>query len=156
MEFQSVDPRAKLQGRGLTRYIEHPFERGPRHLWNHVSQPPVQNTIVVWKDGDVSEGVDFGPEVFGSPDVHFIVQGGHDYRCDDLDVFTLSALMAAGYECRDDTIDLYAPDNKHSDEYPQVPTVSAEQARLEALRVARLARIAELEAELAALRGFTP
>jgi hypothetical protein len=119
--WQSVDTRPQVRGRGLTEYIQQPQRRGPMHLWNHVKQPPVQNTLVVWKDGTVSEGIEFGTDVFGSPDVHYILLGGHDYRCDDLDAFTQDSLLAAGYTCGDPPIDLYAENDTYTDVYPIDP-----------------------------------
>ena len=117
--WQSVDTRAQLQGRGLTQYVQRPLTKGPMHLWNHVKQPPVQNSIVVWKDGTCEEGIEFGPDVFGSPDLHVVIGGGHDYRCDDLDEFTRTALMNAGYTCVEGRLDLYAVNDRYSDAYPR-------------------------------------
>lgn len=116
----SVDSRPQLQGRGLTEYVRLPKLKGPMHLWNHVHQPPVQNSVVVWKDGTCTEGIEFGPEVFGSPDLHFVVQGGHQYFCADLDQFTRDSLMAAGYSCTSGILDIYARDDRYTDDYPEV------------------------------------
>lgn len=117
--WRSVDTRPKLFGRGLTENPRQSRRKGPMHLWDHVAPPPVQNSVVVWKDGTVTEGTDFGSDVFGSPNVHYVVQGGHDYRCPDLDAFTLQALMSAGYSCCDDRLDLYVETDAYTADYPR-------------------------------------
>ena len=118
--WQSVDTRPQLRGRGLSDINRHAPRRGPMHLWEHIPAPPVQNTVIVWVDGSVTEGIEFGPEVYSyNADVHFIVQGGHDYRCDDLDEFTRTALMNAGYTCVEGRLDLYAVNDRYSDDYPR-------------------------------------
>jgi hypothetical protein len=82
--------------------------------------PPAQNTLVVWKDGRVEEGNNFGPQVFTHPDVHRIFVGGYDHRCDRAsDPFSFDSLAAAGYECGTPTLDLYADDDRYTTEYPQ-------------------------------------
>jgi hypothetical protein len=90
------------------------------HLWNHVSPPPAQNTLIVMNDGRVIEGNLFPHEALYGPDVHRIFVGGYDWRCDkDEDPFSFNALGVAGYSCCHPLQDIYDPSDNYSvsDEY---------------------------------------
>jgi hypothetical protein len=154
----AYDSRPHLTGQGTYGPLHVPGLRGPAHFWErHHSMPPAQNTLVVWKDGRVEEGNNFGPQVFTSPDVHRIFVGGYDHRCDPADdPFSFAALAKAGYSCFIPTQDIYMPNDTYTDQYPIKDTPTAAQIRAAQIEAARLARIAELERELAALRGLAP
>lgn len=145
-----VDLRPQLLGRGTYGpYRPGPYV-GPRHLWDHVMQPPAQNSILIYKDGTVVERSEFDTSEINDPDVYLFILGGTDYRCGD-DQFVHDALIAAGYTCGFGiTMDVYV--EKYTDEYPLVATDSGEDAAAAAARV-KAQRIADLEAELARLKG---
>jgi len=74
--------------------------RGPRHLWNHSAGPPTQNSIIVYKDGTVLEGNNFGAWEFDpiiDPNVHRYIRGGGAYTLANLDQFSIDTLIANGY-----------------------------------------------------------
>lgn len=145
-----ADLRPQLLGRGTYGpYRPGPY-RGPMHLWDHVTQPPMQNSILIYKDGTVVERAEFDTSEINDPDVHVFIYGGTDYRCGD-DQFAHDALVAAGYTCGFGiTMDVYV--EKYTDQYPLVAGDSGEDAAAAAARV-KAARIADLEAELARLKG---
>ena len=147
-----------LSGQGTYGPLHVPGLRGPAHFWErHHSMPPAQNTVIVYKDGSVIEGHLFGPEVFDDPEVHRIFVGGYKHVCDPADdPLSWNALAAAGYSCFLPTQDIYMTTDKYTDQYPIADTAAFEAARRAELEAARLARIAELEAELAALKGLAP
>jgi hypothetical protein len=129
------------------------------HFWErHHSMPPAQNTIVVWKDGRVEEGNNFGPEVFTHPDVHRIFVGGYKHVLDETsDPLSYAALIDAGYWFGIPTQDIYiAPVDEYTDQYTIKDTEADVQARAEAIEAARQARIAALHTELSALEGVAP
>lgn len=150
-----TDLRPQLLGRGTYGPERLPRARGPRHLWNHVSMPPAQNSIIIYKDGTVLEGNNFAPWQYDpiiDPNVHRFLYGGTNVRCDDLDTLSHATLIANGYTCgHGATMDVYLPD--YTDQYPLV--AHAEGDAVAAGIAARQARIAELEAELARLKGTT-
>jgi hypothetical protein len=117
--------------------------------------PPAQNTLVVYTDGTVLEGNNFGTEVFDNPDVHRVFVGGYKHVCmEEDDPLSFLALQAAGYECWLPTMDVYEPTDLYTDEYPVVDEEAEAEARLAAARAARDARIAVLQTEIDALEGL--
>lgn len=151
-----VDLRPQLLGRGTYGPERLPRVRGPRHLWNHVSMPPAQNSLIIYKDGTVLEGNNFAPWQYDpviDSNVHRFIYGGTNVRCGDLDQFSHDTLIANGYTCGvPHTMDVYVPSDKYTDQYPLVAGTTSGDAVTAGL-AARAARIAELEAELAALKG---
>jgi len=114
------DPRPKLTGAGTYGPLRIPWTRKHHlHLWTHVSTAPAGNTLLVYRDGTVFEGQQFPEEVFGDPDLYTFLEGGKDWRCPDLDPFVLQSLMAAGYSCCEDRLDIYHPQDQYSDDYPR-------------------------------------
>jgi hypothetical protein len=128
------------------------------HFWErHHSMPPAQNTVIVYKDGSVLEGNNFGPDILMDEDVHRVFTGGYKHVVEPTDdPLSYTALVNAGYIFGVPTQDIYAPSDKYTDQYPVVDTAAAQAARDAEARAARLALIAQLEAEIAALRGLTP
>lgn len=115
------DPRPQLRGMGTYRWYDLPQLKGPRHLWNHRSNwpPPSGNTLIVYKDGTVIEGDNFGPDVMADPDIHRVFVGGYDHRCNsEEDPLSFAALKANGYKCVVPPGDVYPVDDAYSDEYP--------------------------------------
>lgn len=149
-----TDPSPQLLGRGTYGPERLPRARGPRHLWNHVSVPPAQNSLIIYKDGTVLEGNNFAPWQYDpviDPNVHRFIYGGTNVRCEDLDDFSRDALLAAGYTCGIGiTMDVYL--QKYTDQYPLVAQSTGISAAEAGARL-RDDRIALLEAELAALKG---
>ena len=113
-----ADLRPQLLGRGTYGPHRLPWTQGPQHLWNHVSMPPMQNSIIIYTDGTVLEGNNFEPWEYDpvwTPTAHRFIMGGANIRCDDLDQFSRDALHAAGYTCGfGHDVDAY-PSN---DQYP--------------------------------------
>jgi hypothetical protein len=123
----AFDFRPRLEGQGTYRWYDLPRLKGPRHLWNHRSNwpPPSQNTLIVYKDGSVVEGDNFGPEDLDPSLVHRVFVGGYDHRVTAAEDFlSWQALKAAGYKCVVPTVDIYLPSDKHSDDYPLVDGVT--------------------------------
>jgi hypothetical protein len=124
------------------------------HLWDHVSAPPAQNSLIIYTDGTVREGNNFAPWEYDpilTPTVHRFIYGGTNVHCDELDQFSRDALIAAGYTCGFGvTMDVYV--QNYTDQYPLVAQTTSGDAATAAAAV-RAARIAALEAELAALKG---
>jgi hypothetical protein len=119
--------------------------------------PPAQNTVIVYKDGSVFEGNNFGPDVLMDEDVHRVFVGGYKHALDpEDDPLSYGALVDAGYIFTVPTQDIYLPDDTYTDQYPYVDTEADAAARAAALEAARLARIAELAAEINALEGLAP
>lgn len=88
------------------------------HLWNHVSPPPVQNSILIYKDGTVREGNNFAPWEITDSNVYLFILGGTDWRCEG-DDFARDALLAAGYTCGFGVdLDVYSGDDTYTDDYP--------------------------------------
>lgn len=155
----AFDFRPRLEGQGTYRWYDLPRLKGPRHLWNHRSNwpPPSQNTLVVYKDGSVVEGNNFGPDDLDPSLVHRVFVGGYDHRCNiEDDPLSWNALRKAGYDCLVPEQDVYMPTDVYTAEYPLVNTPTAAEQRAARVEAARLARIAELETELAALEGMAP
>lgn len=71
--------------------------RGPRHLWDHHANPPIQASLLVYKDGTVVEGWDFQPWEITDENVLVFIMGGTDYRCEPGPIHDI--LIAAGYTC---------------------------------------------------------
>lgn len=123
--------------------------RGPQHLWDHKANPPIQASIIVYKDGTVVEGWDFESWEMANDRVLVFIMGGSDYRCEP--GLAHDILMANGYSCGfGANADTYL--EKYTSTYPikggaNAEDIAAAQARIKA------ARIATLEAELAALKG---
>jgi hypothetical protein len=91
------------------------------HLWNHHQPPPVQNTIVVMKDGTVVEGVELSYEQMYGPLVHRLFLGGYDHRVTAAeDSLSWQALKDAGYKCAVPTMDIYLPSDQYTSQYPLV------------------------------------
>lgn len=120
---QERDWRPKLTGQENYGPLRLPRMKGPMHLWNHVSPPPAQNTIIVRKDGEVWEGNNFDADSLFGPDTHRAFIGGYDHRCDPVeDPFAFDALGRAGYSCCYPLEDIYdGPVDHYSDpdEYAQ-------------------------------------
>lgn len=114
-----ADLRPQLLGRGV--YGPHrpgPYS-GPMHLWDHILPPPIQNSILIYKDGTVVERAEFDTYEINDPNVHVFILGGTDYRCGD-DQFAYDSLIAAGYTCGFGIdIDLYSPTDEYTDVYPE-------------------------------------
>ena len=143
--------RLQLLGRGTYGPERLPRMKGPNHLWNHVSMPPAQNSVIVYKDGTVEEGAYFPPWKQAGENVHLFIYGGANIHCDELDDFARDALIAAGYTCGVGvTMDVYM--ERYTDEYPTAPFTTGDDPVAARARF-RAARIAQLEAELAALRS---
>lgn len=149
------DVRPRLTGQGNYGPLRIPYTTHARlHLWNHVTQPPAQNTVIVMKDGTVIEGNQFEYEDLYGPNVHRAFIGGYRHVCNvDEDPLSWQSLQAAGYKCEVATQDIYIPSDTHTTVYPLVDGMTDAAARAAALEEARLRQIASLEAELAALKG---
>lgn len=117
-----VDLRPQVMGRGTYGPDRFSRLRGPRHLWNHVSMPPMQNSLIIYTDGTVREGNNFQPweyDPLQTPTAHRFIQGGTNIRCEDLDTFSRDALMAAGYRCGfGPDMDVYEASDEYTDTYP--------------------------------------
>ena len=65
------------------------------HLWDHHQPPPIQHSVIVYKDGGVVEGTDFMDWDIINDTVLLFIPGGSDFRCED--GFVKTSLKAAGY-----------------------------------------------------------
>lgn len=113
-----ADLRPQLLGRGTYGPLRSGPRKGPMHLWDHVSMPPAQNSILIYTDGRVVEGSHFDGWQIAAPDVHLFIYGGANIRCDDLDQFSRDALMAAGYRCGfGPDMDVYDGSDQYTETY---------------------------------------
>ena len=117
--MRAYDTRPQLLGRGWIAPLPSGPSQGPMHLWDHIKQPPIQNSLLVYEDGTVVEGQEFGTDDINDPTVIAFILGGTDYRCEPGPVH--DALLAAGYTCGWGVdIDLYPGDDQYpsDDIYP--------------------------------------
>ena len=143
------DLRPQLLGRGARSSPRMSPSRGPRHLWDHHANPPIQASIIVYKDGTTVEGYEFEPWEIENENVLVYIMGGTDYRCEPGPIHDI--LIANGYRCGfEPNYDTYT--EKYYPEYPFVGEATEEDIAIVRERI-RLERIAALEAELAALKG---
>lgn len=143
------DLRPQLLGRSTRSSPRMSPSRGPRHLWDHHANPPIQASIIVYKDGTVVEGWEFESWEIANENVLVFIMGGSDYRCEPGLIHDI--LMANGYSCGfGANADTYL--EKYTATYPIAGGASAEDVAAAQARV-KAARIATLEAELAALKG---
>ena len=70
---------------------------GGSPLWRFFLPPPTQQSIIIYKNGDVWERMTFSEDEIASPEVYQYIPGGHDYRC-QVGSFEYDALVAQGYD----------------------------------------------------------
>ncbi len=94
------------------------------HLWNHVSMPPAQNSLIIYTDGEVIEGNNFAAWEINREDVHRFISGGTSVRQGDLDEFSDASLLATGkyHYGFPHEVDYYTPEYPADDTYPQEAT----------------------------------
>lgn len=68
-------------------------------LWQYFRSPPAQNSVLIYVDGSVLEGVQFTIDETEDPDVDTFILGGTDYRTEE-GSFQYTSLTAAGYTWR--------------------------------------------------------
>lgn len=85
----------QLLGRG---YYSNPVPmgRGISRLWMYLTRPPSQNSILIYKSGEVVEGIGFENDQIKADDVYLFILGGSRFRC-ETGSFEYDALTAAGY-----------------------------------------------------------
>jgi hypothetical protein len=84
-------------------------------LWDYYTEPPAQQSIIVYKNGDVWEKAEFTTDEINDPDVYLFIQGGTDFRCEPSG-WLHDTLVAQGYECTSITEDVYL--DGYTDQYP--------------------------------------
>lgn len=72
-------------------------------LWQYFRSPPAQNSILIYVDGSVLEGIQFTLSDTEDPDVDTYINGGTDYRTEE-GSFQYNSLTAAGYTWRNPAI----------------------------------------------------
>ena len=89
-----------VTGQGYTGPLQRRDLRGPMHFWSrHHRFPPVGNSLIVYNDGEVVEGVDFTNVQTTHPDVVRVFLGGQKHVIDSVeDAFLYDSLVAAGYD----------------------------------------------------------
>jgi hypothetical protein len=65
-------------------------------LFRHVGEVPYRRSIIVYRNGDVTEKSEFTQTEINHPDVYAYIYGGTDYRKTD-DTWLNEALEAQGY-----------------------------------------------------------
>jgi len=78
------------------RLRNNPVPDGSR-LWKFFLPVPFQQSVIVYKNGDVWEKTSFTTDEISDSDVDTFIQGGTDFRCQD-GSFVHGALVAQGYE----------------------------------------------------------
>ncbi len=69
----------------------------PDDLWMYCFQtPPVQNSLIVYNNGTVTEGHDFLMSVINGPDVYVFIRGGTNFLVEQ-GSWLAGVLEAAGY-----------------------------------------------------------
>lgn len=105
----------QLLGRG-TYGPDVAMGRGVSRLWMYFLSPPAQNSVIVYDDGSVVEGVGFENDQIKADDVYLYIHGGTRFRC-EVGSFEYNALTAAGYTWLSiPDRDTYAED--YTSEYP--------------------------------------
>jgi hypothetical protein len=85
----------QLLGRGT--YGPHvPWGMDVSPLWLYVKMPPAQNSVIIYKNGDVVERPTFEIKDIRDDSVHEFILGGTRYRT-EVGSFSYDALTAAGY-----------------------------------------------------------
>ena len=85
----------QLVGRG-TYGPDVPMGRGVSPLWMYILGPPAQNSVIVYDDGSVVEGVGFENDQIKADNVYVFILGGTRFRC-EIGSFEYNALTNAGY-----------------------------------------------------------
>lgn len=126
-------------------------------LWQFFLSPPAQNSVLIYKNGDVTEKSTFSNKEINDTSVFLFIPGGTDFRCTDTS-FAYETLTAMGYTWRlvvdQDTYGADYADN-YNREWEQANLRLIEErtaAQIDwSVEYARQQRIIELQAELAAL-----
>ena len=105
----------QLLGRG-TYGPDVAMGRGVSRLWMYFLSPPAQNSIIIYDDGSVVEGVGFENDQIKADNVYLFILGGTRFRC-EVGSFEYDALTAAGYTWQEiPDVDTYT--ESYTSEYP--------------------------------------
>lgn len=96
MAAESYDSRPRLVGRRLVGVATPIDGSAASRLFRHIGEVPQQRSIIVYKNGDVVEKLNFTTHEINHPDVHTYIRGGTDFRQSD-DEWLNTALTDQGY-----------------------------------------------------------
>lgn len=96
MAAQSYDDRDVLTGRRLVGVATPINDSAASRLFRYTGEIPMQRSIIVYTNGDVTEKLEFTQTEINDPNVHTYIQGGTDFRRSD-DEWLNAALEAQGY-----------------------------------------------------------
>jgi len=100
----------QLLGRGLYA-PQVAYDYGVSPLWLFFKAPPAQNSVIVYKNGDVVEQSTFINTDISDPTVDTYILGGTDFRC-EVGSFVYNSLLAQGYTFR-----IVVPRDTYSEKY---------------------------------------
>jgi hypothetical protein len=88
---------ATVQLLGRSTYGPHvPWGGDVSPLWLYIKMPPAQNSVIIYKNGDVVERATFENKDVQDDSVHEFILGGTRYRT-EVGSFSYNALTTAGY-----------------------------------------------------------
>lgn len=106
----------QLLGRGTYGPVA-PYGPGVSRLWLYFLPPPAQNSIVIYDDGSVVEGVGFENDRIEASNVYMFILGGTNFTCEE-GSFEYNALTAAGYTWRPaNTLNAYYETDSYDTQY---------------------------------------
>lgn len=90
------DLRPRLEGRRLVGVPTPINGSAASRLFRHVGEVPRQRSIIVYRNGDVTEKLEFTTSEINDQEVYAYIPGGSDFRQSD-DTWLNEALEAQGY-----------------------------------------------------------